>query len=204
MPTRKPCYDPFGFSHNDISEFAKDTTNQNLFAIPQVGVEGVNAPLHINLPNAIGWAPLYCNQDDSNSLNETTNSNNEEDKNMKGNELVKIWYDKNEKELEAEYNKKIADLKETDPAKMAVDDLVKAANKVMDTYEMAPVSIFERLTKETRVEIDKLRIEESEKRDALMQKRILVESQLDMCDCYEQRREVLIAYGILNEKGIMV
>lgn len=203
MLTRKPCYDPFGFNHNDMSEIAEAIKKESVLPDteykfyadcfrPATKIYWDGNSLRFNSDLAVA------------ASNETTISKNTEDNKMKGNELVKIWYDKNEKELEAEYGKKIVDLKETDPAKMAVDDLVKAANKVMDTYELAPISVYERLTKETRVEIDKLRIEESEKRDALMQKRLLVESQLDMCDCYEQRREVLIAYGILNEKGIMV
>ena len=193
MPTRKPCYDPFGFSHDDMSEIADTIKKESVFP------DAEHTRIYWDGDKLIFNSDLAVT-----ASNETTISNNEEDKNMKGNELVKIWYDKNQKELDAEYKKKIVDLKETDPAKMAVDVLVEAANKVMDTYELAQISIYERITKETQVEIDKLRIEESEKRDALIQKKLLVESQLDMCDCYEQRREVLIAYGILNEKGIMV
>ncbi len=118
-------------------------------------------------------------------------------------EILKIYVEKQKRKLRNKFDKKMADLYKQDPVYRELCEMNKRIvqlNKIHHTNVLLDLSdyIFPQDYKTQQFEIE---AENDRNFDTLCDLVQEVEAQLDMCETYEQKQQILKAYKIIDENG---
>lgn len=119
------------------------------------------------------------------------------------NNILEIYEEKQSRKINKKYDELEQSIKLTDERyKTWLDCTTTLTNlykedKVLTTEEFAPIQ----LSKDTLAKLHTLYYSREEDLCKLCEKRREVQSQLDMCDTYDQKQEILRRYNIINKNG---
>lgn len=121
---------------------------------------------------------------------------NEEKKEM---ELLNIYFDEKIKQLEIEHDKKRDKIKTKDPI---IKEVYALANKYKDVKGLSIFPNYEyQFSQEILEEMNKCDKDYRIQREKLSSLEHEIKAQLDICETYEQKMNVLKAYGVVDEQG---
>ena len=115
--------------------------------------------------------------------------------------LLDIYYEKESKKLHEKYENKAEKLRMQDlrySTLKSIEAVVKT-NRLEDAVSVYPNSI--NLDDDIKQEIRKVYNELNKKETELSMLCDEIHAQLEMCETYEQKQEILKRYKVINEKG---
>ena len=114
-------------------------------------------------------------------------------------ELLDIYFNEKIKQLEIEHDKKYDKIKTKDPI---VKEVYALAKKYKDVKGLSIFPNYEyRFSKEILEEMNKCDNDYRIQREKLSSIEHEIKAQLDICETYEQKMNVLKAYGVIDEQG---
>lgn len=122
---------------------------------------------------------------------------NKEEKEMK---LLKIYQERKLEQIDKNYEQMREAIVKDDEFMKKVEEFEKALKaEYKEIYEDITVSISAK-TEDTQKKLDILRKERDDAKEELSKKYVEIEAQLDICETYEQKIDVLVSYGVLDKK----
>lgn len=113
-------------------------------------------------------------------------------------ELLEIYYENQERKLQLQLNKKVENVKKQDET---YKELFEIANKFSNTKGVA-ISIGGYVfDKKLETKLEKLYDQYHEDRNRLMVLHDEINAQIQICETYEQKMNVLKIYDVIDEKG---
>ena len=114
-------------------------------------------------------------------------------------ELLEIYMDRKQRQLEIEHDKKQDKIKAKDPV---IKELAALSKKYKDVKGLSIFANFEyQFSEEILQELNKNDYNYRVQREKLNSLEREINAQLDICETYEQKMGVLITYGVLDEQG---
>lgn len=120
---------------------------------------------------------------------------------MATNEVIKIYTDKKEKQLNNKYDALLENAKLNDPIYKSFRE---HADALLEIYKAQKISITltePKLSDDTSKVIENLMNDKNKEYDELKEYINEVSAQLSMCETYEQRKDILKTYNIIGKDG---
>ena len=122
-----------------------------------------------------------------------------EKKENKEMELLEIYFEEKQKQLEIKRDAKCDKIKLKDPI---IRDLEALAEKYKDVKGLSIFANYEyQFSKEIYAELDKCEKDYKRQKGELIGLKKEIVAQLDLCETYEQKQAILKAYGVIDEQG---
>ena len=114
-------------------------------------------------------------------------------------ELLEIYFEEKQRQLEIKRDAKCDKIKLKDPI---IRDLEALAKKYKDVKGLSIFANYEyQFSKEIYAELDKCEKDYKRQKGELIGLKKEIIAQLDLCETYEQKMNVLKAYGVIDEQG---
>jgi hypothetical protein len=122
-----------------------------------------------------------------------------EKKENKEMELLEIYFEEKQRQLEIKRDAKCDKIKLKDPI---IRELEALAKKYKDVKGLSIFANYEyQFSKEIYAELDKCEKDYKRQKGELIGLKKEIIAQLDLCETYEQKMNVLKAYGVVDEQG---
>jgi hypothetical protein len=114
-------------------------------------------------------------------------------------ELLEIYFEEKQKQLEIKRDAKCDKIKLKDPI---IRDLEALAKKYKDVKGLSIFANYEyQFSKEIYAELDKCEKDYKRQKGELIGLKKEIVAQLELCETYEQKQAILKAYGVVDEQG---
>lgn len=139
--------------------------------------------------------------------------------------LIELWYEKQEQNINNEYDKRTQELKDSDPRRQELCKAIESLNSVILSYvKNARYKVEYRkdpltmdkilfikgleggdfLTDSTLNEVASMNSEKEEELEKLSATREIVSAMVEACETYDQKMNVLRRYGVVDKNGKLV
>ena len=114
-------------------------------------------------------------------------------------ELLEIYFEEKQRQLEIKHDAKCDKIKLKDPI---IRELEALAEKYKNVKGLSIFANYEyQFSKEIYAELDKCENDYKRQKGELIGLKIEIVAQLDLCETYEQKQAILKAYGVIDEQG---
>lgn len=120
---------------------------------------------------------------------------------MATNEVLKIYTDKKEKQLINKYDALLENAKLNDPIYKSFREHADALLEIYKAQKMSVTLTEPKLSEDTSKVIENLITDRNNEYDELKEYIDEVSAQLNMCETYEQRKDILKTYNIIGKDG---
>ena len=121
------------------------------------------------------------------------------EKEKKEMELLEIYFEEKQKQLEIKRDTKCDKIKLKDPI---IRELEALAKKYKDVKGLSIFANYEyQFSKEIYAELDKCEKDYKRQKGELIGLKKEIVAQLELCETYEQKQAILKAYGVVDEQG---
>lgn len=120
---------------------------------------------------------------------------------MATNEVIKIYTDKKEKQLNNKYEALLENAKLNDPIYKSFREHADALLEIYNAQKMTITLTEPKLSDDTSKVIENLMTDKNKEYDELKEYINEVSAQLSMCETYEQRKDILKTYNIIGKDG---